>query len=558
MTPECFFKSIYLKSKSLEDETLEGLLLLLNLYFEKKSKSKQSLNELTFNNGKISFKKSNDLISKEVDDEILKNYLLTLCYSEGIGSEISPTKAFDYLKKCAEKGFDCAINDLGCAFAYGCGVGPSPEKAFFYFKQAAEQGNLCAVGNLVLCYSFGFGTNTSTVQAFKYKCILHEIDNSFDKDKLQLALKLDQFILLFAAPLEEVYQDLEYWEELSRKGSSIADYVLARFFLSESFQVDNSAKVQKEKGIKYLIKAADAGISLAQLWVAHSYEVGEGGLEISLEKAYYYTKLAADAGVLAGQIRLAVCLHKGKGTEQCYAEAFRYYKLAADRGDSLGQIQVGFFYNGNLAEESLVIEKSELEAFRYFKLAADQGDAIGQYMVGVAYEEGRGVYQSFEKAAFYYELAANQNDVDAQFALGVLYMQGLAVVESNELAFHWFKLAADQGHDSALHNTGIFYEKGLGVEKSYEQAAYYYGLAAGLKDKKAYLFQAQCLLNQNTPATDKKAVFILKEIISSGVYYSKDIRWLAYAHLSQCFYRGSGVEKSDTIAFYLYKKLEIE
>ncbi|WP_288264747.1 tetratricopeptide repeat protein [uncultured Dialister sp.] len=61
------------------------------------------------------------------------------------------------------------------------------------------------------------------------------------------------------------------------------------------------------------------------------------------------------------------------------------------------------------------------------------------------YENGRGVEQSYEKAAKWYQKAADQGDAVAQYNLGTMYKNGLGVEQSYKKAAKWYRKAADQG-----------------------------------------------------------------------------------------------------------------
>jgi TPR repeat protein len=73
-----------------------------------------------------------------------------------------------------------------------------------------------------------------------------------------------------------------------------------------------------------------------------------------------------------------------------------------------------------------------------------------QYNLGALHEVGRGLAQSYEKAAMWWQKAAEQGDADAQFNLGLLFEDGHGVVQSKKKATMWWQKAAEQGHEQAL------------------------------------------------------------------------------------------------------------
>jgi TPR repeat protein len=71
------------------------------------------------------------------------------------------------------------------------------------------------------------------------------------------------------------------------------------------------------------------------------------------------------------------------------------------------------------------------------------------------YREGKGVTQSFKKAAELFTMAAEKRNVNAMNFLGVLYIQGQGVAQSNYLAREWWTKAANEGHEVAIQNLKV-------------------------------------------------------------------------------------------------------
>ena len=69
----------------------------------------------------------------------------------------------------------------------------------------------------------------------------------------------------------------------------------------------------------------------------------------------------------------------------------------------------------------------------YFTLAAKQNNPFAEYNLAWCYENGKGVEQNLEKAAYWFEKAAIQGDVTAQLYIGNYYFTGCAV----RTAFPW-------------------------------------------------------------------------------------------------------------------------
>jgi len=96
---------------------------------------------------------------------------------------------------------------------------------------------------------------------------------------------------------------------------------------------------------------------------------------------------------------------------------------------------------------------------------AARGEAEALYELGWCYHFGKGVPQSYERAAELYQQAAAQGHAGAQACLGGLYRDGQGVPQSYERAAELWKQAAAKGDANAQFNPGYLYYNGKGVPK---------------------------------------------------------------------------------------------
>ena len=101
-----------------------------------------------------------------------------------------------------------------------------------------------------------------------------------------------------------------------------------------------------------------------------------------------------------------------------------------------------------------------------------------QYNLGLAYENGYGVEQDYQKAIEWYQKAAQQGLAKAQSNLGGMYANGHGVKQDYQKAIEWYQKAAQQGLAKAQYNLGLVYENGYGVTQDYEEAMFWYQKAA--------------------------------------------------------------------------------
>lgn len=116
-------------------------------------------------------------------------------------------------------------------------------------------------------------------------------------------------------------------------------------------------------------KAADKGISDAQVNLAAMYAEGRGVELDALEAARWYRK-AAEAGNMIAQYNLALMYHLGQGISQDYGDAVHWYESAARQGDANAMNNLAFMYG--MGEG---VTQSNVDAYVWFALAASRGNA---------------------------------------------------------------------------------------------------------------------------------------------------------------------------------------
>ncbi|HXM45081.1 MAG TPA: tetratricopeptide repeat protein, partial [Bryobacteraceae bacterium] len=77
---------------------------------------------------------------------------------------------------------------------------------------------------------------------------------------------------------------------------------------------------------------------------------------------------------------------------------------------------------------------------------AEAGNADAQLQLGLAYQEGKGVTQSYAEAARWFRKAADAGYDPAQCVLGVAYQAGKGVAQDYAEAARWFRKAAQSGN----------------------------------------------------------------------------------------------------------------
>ena len=96
--------------------------------------------------------------------------------------------------------------------------------------------------------------------------------------------------------------------------------------------------------------------------------------------------------------------------------------------------------------------------------------------------QGQSAQEKLEQAVTFYRAenyteaiplfidVAEQGNSDAQGMLGVMYQQGIGILEDYQKAAYWYRKAAEQGHAFALNNLAIMHLAGHGVKQDFPTA----------------------------------------------------------------------------------------
>ena len=289
-----------------------------------------------------------------------------------------------------------------------------------------------------------------------------------------------------------------------------------------------------EKAYEQIREAADEGNAIALYMMAAYFSQGYGVQPINEQKAIAYFKKSYEAGYPVAGYDVAASLPDGS-PEQDEIRNHAKDKILelANEGDACAQNNLGWMYKYGRG-----VEQSYEKAAGWYLKAAEQGYADAQCNLGFMYELGDGVEQSYEKAVEWYLKAAEQGNTDAQYKLGDMYYFGTGVEQSDEKAAEWYLKAAEQGDAAAQYSLGDMYYDGTGVEQSDEKAVEWYKKAAEQGDA-----AAQCNLGymykngRGVEQSDEKAVKWYQKAAEQGDA-------AAQCNLGYMYEFGTGVEQS--------------
>jgi WD40 repeat protein/TPR repeat protein len=154
--------------------------------------------------------------------------------------------------------------------------------------------------------------------------------------------------------------------------------------------------------------------------------------------------------------------------------------LGGSRGD-LANLLLGAGANRERAFESREGSRYSPMPDKYVPRELDEDT-----LLGLAYENGKGEPQSFERAAEQYRRAAMRGIGYAQFRLGRLYSFGAGVPASDVDAVKWYQAAAASGDNWGMRNLGVAYLWGEGVYTDRDLALELFFRAARNGNPRAY------------------------------------------------------------------------
>ncbi len=214
------------------------------------------------------------------------------------------------------------------------------------------------------------------------------------------------------------------------------------------------------------------------------YEEGKGRFP-NTERALGYYKKAADLGVIQAHIKLADWYIRGYYVDQDFEAAIEHYKEVADmskddevRGEVL--VKISEIYGWLATSKN---DKPE-EMFKWLLIAAEAGNVDSYVRVAHAYQEGKGVERSMEKAISWYKKAAKVGNVIAMNSLGYIYTNGMYNIDEDYCeAKKWYLEAAELGSKDASWNLGNFYLNGFCVKKDRHQAYQWFSRSGQVGDR---------------------------------------------------------------------------
>lgn len=340
-------------------------------------------------------------IMKPVDMRSYIWYRIGKMHCNGLGTEQSYEKAFEWFLKSAQEGNKFAQYSLANLYYYGNGVQKDLSQAFWWYRKSSEQGQPYASYAVAQMYNKGeyVDENEETAQRY-YKAALSgflELESKGQADD-NLYYKLGSMFKNGFGTEDDILKAIDYFKRSAQLNNKNGLYEYGKaLLLGENIPKD------KEKALELLEKSIKLENINAKRFLALEYLSGEH-LEQDIEKGLTMLNECADSG-----------------------DTFACYKL--------GKI----YFKGEIVLQDL--EKAE----KYLLSAED--NEYTRYVLGKLYlqEEKYDV----QKTVDYFEKSADRNNWSS-YQLGRLYLFGADELEKDkEKAVDWLTKSANDGNEYA-------------------------------------------------------------------------------------------------------------
>ena len=409
--------------------------------------------------------------------------LIAYCTENGIGTEKNPYGAIEYYRLLAERGYAPAIWLLGRCIENGVAVEKNVSLALDKYREAAQSDftpAMCDVGRI---YETHYQNSAQAV--------------------------------------------IWYTSAVSKKNAD-GLYHLGKLVY----------KTDPEKGLSYVIAAAEKEHAYAQFFVGRHHE--EAG---DTEKALSWYERASEGDCSDADVRIGMHYIKMQDPADKRV-AFEYFSRAAHKGNSDGMLQVA-----ECIARGLGVQKNPIGAVKYYTRAALAGNMYAQYSLGSCYERGFGTEIDLKKAVEYYRMAAEQGHDDAQYALGSCCAKGKGIDQNMQMAVYWYEQALLKDNDKAGVALGICCENGQGgLRIDPERAVTLYRMSAGCGNYIAQYRLGLCYEKGKFVEQDSKQAFgwFLRSAEAGNT--------IAQFKVGECCFTGFGTDEDVQTAIEWYKR----
>ena len=390
-------------------------------------------------------------------------------------------QALEWLQYAVRKNYPPALYRLGLLHGNGYQVAYDLERTRKLWNRSAKAGHPTAMRALAIAYARGviFEINLDASKKWEQKAISASANENLKKlqaDERHFAQTWQTQLTLLRSRAKAILANdpvalREYSSEILAQAKDDpaqrvrgilileqaagddpkAQYEVANYYLS----LETPAINDTEKGLKWLIKAAESNHQKALQQLVNAYKKGQFGLEIDLYKAKYYSE------------RLFAVLEENDVPQNNSA----WLGPSWDYQDTIKQIK---------RIENLPLPINQL------KTKADTGDPEAQYILAkdIAFYGN-----DFDKSQALLEASAHGGYPAAQYEMSRRIRTRKRTHEEEQQAIDWLIASAQSGHRGAMVELGHLYMSGLArqqIKRNYYEAKLLYERAIEGKENIVY------------------------------------------------------------------------
>ncbi|MCL2742522.1 MAG: sel1 repeat family protein [Planctomycetaceae bacterium] len=213
-------------------------------------------------------------------------YMLAVCYADGMGVPADCAEAFQWCLKAAEQGLAEAQYQLGVFYSNGTGVHQNYAEGIKWFSKAAEQKYTPAQKALDAAYGFVYGfplyEDSGTV-------LREAAENGDVQSQFRLGSAYDAGI---GVP-QDYSEAVKWYTKAAEQGGGEGKGACAKNMLGYIYLRGHGVDKDEVKALSLFMEAAEDGCSHAPDSVGECYENGYGAERNLTEALKWYQKGAA-------------------------------------------------------------------------------------------------------------------------------------------------------------------------------------------------------------------------------------------------------------------------
>lgn len=391
----------------------------------------------------------------------------------------------ELLQQSAEQQYVPAQLALAKIYQEGQKVPRNDHKAFEWYLAAAKQGDPQAYCQIGLCFIHG-----QLSQPKNRDLGAEYLKQSADLEYMPAQYTLASLYLEGIPVLENRKQAMDYLMQAANAGWTDAQLKLAESLIQFSLpQYDKAA-------FHWLQKASQHQHLEALYQLANCYYEGIG-TTIDYGRAMDIYKNLAVREHMPSHFKLGKMLFDGQGVEKNSEEARKWFEVAARHKDEDAKQWLKLFFNET--DESLAANNIEGEINEWLPNTIESPPDMYQQGLNYLYAK-HGFAQNIQAGINFLQAAAEKEYIPAQRELAIIEQQRLFGYENSEHpAQEWYLRAAKNGDSFSQLQIAKMYYQGAGVDRNIVQAYAFANMAAlqGVSDASVLSSEIVTQLNDN-------------------------------------------------------------